>query len=449
MRTGHAIRAAAAFALAACAALALAGCGSADPAPAAQAPANDFEPVRQQPGSELTVWVDATRVPVVKAYQKAHPGTKLKIVTYSGDANGANDLQTKVRLFDRSGRGWPDVAFSTTTADTAWAASGPKPYAAPVDQENIVDRRILDGFAEGALDPCTVGDTVYCVRNDLAQNVLWYNKRLLDRFGYEVPTTWEEYRALGERVAEEHPGYLVGTAGDPWTPEIYLWAAQCPASTLTGPKKVTVDLESPKCTRAVSLLDRLIKAGSVSKGSVFDTGFVKKSASKVLMTPGPSWYGPVLFRDTFKAAEGEIAAAPPLKYEADESATTGNVGGGVWFVSAHSANLRAAGDLVTWVTTSDEAQAEAVTYPAYKKAAEGWLARQKETGWFAGDVAPALTRAAEQVWPGWGATQYSQESIYTTTVVPALNQGSTIASTVGSWQTAIVDKATSLGYRVN
>ncbi|MFF1610272.1 ABC transporter substrate-binding protein [Amycolatopsis sp. NPDC058278] len=429
------------------AALLLTACGSADPQPATSS-SGGFAPATQEEGSELTVWVDATRVPVVEAYQRTHPQAKLKIVTYSGNANGATDLQTKVQLFDRTGNGWPDVAFSATLSDTAWAAYGKTPYAAPVNQ-GIVDRKVLDGFSPGALDPCKVGDHVYCVRNDIAQVVLWYNKRLLDEFGYQVPQTWEDYQQLGQRVAKEHPGYLVGTAGDPWTPEIYLWAGQCPASTISGGKNVTVDLKSPKCGRAVSILDTLIGAGSLAKASVFDAGFIKDQSTKLLMTPGPSWYGQVLFNSTFKIPAGQIAAAAPLKYASDSETYTGNVGGGVWYVSSHSKNLKTAGDLVTWVTSSDEAQSGASTYPAYRTAATAWLAKQQATGYFADDVSGPLAQAAGRIWPGWSATQYSQEAIYAATVVPAINSGRTIASVVGEWQTAIENKAASLGYKVN
>jgi multiple sugar transport system substrate-binding protein len=34
-------------------------------------------------------------------------------------------------------------------------------------------------------------------------------------------------------------------------------------------------------------------------------------------------------------------------------------------------------------------------------------------------------------------------------VVPALNSGKTLTDTLGTWQTAITDKAKSLGYTVN
>lgn len=428
--------------------LVLTACGSADPLPAEASSSDAFKPVTQKEGSEITVWADAARVPGVQAYQKAHPDVKIKIVTYSGNANGANDLQTKIQLFDRTGGGWPDVAFSANVNDASWASQGKTPYAAPLNQ-GMVSQDTLKGFADGALDPCTFNDATYCLRNDLAQNVLWYNKKLMDEFGYSVPTTWEEYRELGEKVAREHPGHLVGTAGDAWSPEVYFWASQCPASTATGTKKVEVDLRDAKCTRMAELLDSLIAAGSVSTDTVFSAGFVKEKASKVLMLPGPSWYGQALFNSTFETPQGQIAAASPLGFEGDARNYTGNVGGGLWFVSSHSENLDVASSLVTWMATSHAYQATADTYPAYKEAAAVWLDGQRKTDYFAEDLSPVLREAAELVWPGWAATRYSQEAIYSSTVVPALNSGKTLTDTLDTWQTAITDKARSLGYTVN
>jgi len=48
--------------------------------------------------ADLTVWVDAARLPVAKAYQKAHPDVKMDIVTFDGDGNGATTLQSKIQL---------------------------------------------------------------------------------------------------------------------------------------------------------------------------------------------------------------------------------------------------------------------------------------------------------------------------------------------------------------
>ena len=60
--------------------------------------------------------------------------------------------------------------------------------------------------------------------------MLWYNKKLMDKFGYTVPTTWQEWAALGQKVATEHPGYIIGNTGDSYSHWIYLWGDQCPLS---------------------------------------------------------------------------------------------------------------------------------------------------------------------------------------------------------------------------
>ena len=52
----------------------------------------------------ITVWVDAVRLPAAKAYVKAHPKVKVKIVTFDGDGNGATTLQAKIQLWNRTQR---------------------------------------------------------------------------------------------------------------------------------------------------------------------------------------------------------------------------------------------------------------------------------------------------------------------------------------------------------
>ena len=88
-------------------------------------------------------------------------------------------------------------------------------------------------------------------------------------------------------------------------------------------------------------------------------------------------------------------------------------------------------------------------YPAFTAAATAWLAKVKASGYFAGDIGPALVEAADLVWTGWSATQYSQE-------VDLRRDGGTGAQRrqddrvdPATWQTAITNKAKSLGYTVN
>jgi multiple sugar transport system substrate-binding protein len=406
-----------------------------------------FKQVAQDDSGALTVWVDSTRLAAAKLYQKQNPTVKMNIVTFDGDANGSNYLQTKVQLFNRTGKGWPDVVFSSQNNEVTWAVQAG--FTAPLNK-GLVPESTLAKFATGANDVCTVGGTLYCLRNDLSQGVLWYNKTLLDKFGYQVPTTWEQYEALGKKVATEHPGYLVGDAGDSFTPEIYLWASKCGANQITGPKAVSVNTTSADCTKMAKLMDGLIKNKSMSTSGVFTTDFGKNKADKVLLMPGPAWFGGALFKGTFKTPAGQIAAAPALQWAGGSSPSTGNVGGGTWLLSAHSAHVKAAGDFLAWVTTSDDYQGKvAPGYPAYAPAATTWLAAQKAGGYYANDITKPLQDAATQVWPGWGSGQFSQEAIWASTVKPGLTAGKTIVSLLPAWQTAIVNYAQADGYKVS
>lgn len=404
-----------------------------------------FNQVPQKSGA-LTVWVDSTRLAAARLYQKLNPNVKLNIVTYDGDANGSNYLQTKVQLFSRTGKGWPDVVFSSQNNEVTWAVDAN--FTAPLNK-GLIPAGTLGKFAKGANDVCTVNGTVYCLRNDLSQAVLWYNAPLMKKFGYSVPTTWEEFQKLGEKVAKEHPGYLVGDAGDSYTPEVYLWASKCGANHITGPKSVSVNTTSEACTKMAKLMDVLIKKKSMSISGVFSTDFGKNKADKVLMMPGPSWYGGALFQGTFKTPAKQIAAAPMPQWSGETSPSTGNVGGGTWLLSQHSEHIRAATDFVTWVTTNDAYQGKvAPGFPAYALVAETWLKQQNASGYFAGGIS-VLKDASTQVWPGWGSGQFSQEAIWAATVKPGLTQGKSIVSLLPAWQDSIVKYAKSDGYKVS
>jgi ABC-type glycerol-3-phosphate transport system substrate-binding protein len=424
---------------------ALSGCASATTTGSGSSAT--FKPVAQDASSQITVWADSTRLPAVQAYQKANPNVKMNIVTYDGSADGSTYLQTKVQLFDRTGKGWPDVVFASPT-DVTWASAPTSPsavpFAAPLDS-GLVPQTTLDNFAKGSLSACQFNGHTYCLRNDIAQVVLWYNKTLMDQWGYQVPTTWEQYQAIGEKVAKEHPGYIVGAVGDTNSQESYFWSSQCPAQQLQNNGSLLVNLQDTKCTRMATLLDTLIADKSVSTQGFFSQGF---DGSKVLMANGPSWYGQYLFNSAFKTPAGQIAAANPMTWAGESTAYTGNVGGGVWMVSSHSKNLKAATAVATWLTTSDANLTNAPTYPAYSPGATAWLANPTNKDYFATDISGPFTKAADEVWTGWSNTKFSDATAWSSVVLPALTAGKTLTETLPAWQTAIVNEAKQVGYTV-
>ena len=428
---------------------AAAGSGAAGSAAATSSASAALNTPAQDTAAAITVWVDSTRMDAVKAYQKANPTVKLNVVTYDGNANGSNTFKTKMQLLDKAGSGWPDVVFTTDNNSAAWGSAQGTGDLAPVDQ-GLIPAATLKNFAKGALDVCTINGVAYCLRNDLAQNVLWYNKTLMDQFGYTVPTTWEDYQALAVKVAKDHPGYILGTAGDAWTPEMYMWGSECPANNVTGATTIKVDTSDPNCVRAAKMIDTMVANKTMSMLSLFGPDFVKQQGAKVLMLPGPSWYGGAVFQGTIKTPKGQIAVAPALHWADQNPAVTGNVGGGAWWISSHSKNVAAAAAFATWVTTQDGYQVDvAPGYPAYSPAAAKWIAKQQASGYWANDISKPIIAAAGEVWSGWGSAQFSQESIWSKTILAGQASGKTVESLLPAWQTAIEQQAQIFGYTVS
>ncbi len=228
--------------------------------------------------------------------------------------------------------------------DASWAANdqnGDQAFAAPINL-GVVDQSCLDDYTPGALDPVTVDGNVYGARDNLAPVVLWYNQTLFDEFGYTIPTTWEEYEALGDKVAAEHPGYILGSIGDPFTAVLSdMWSAQAPIYPVDG-NTFNTDFSDDHATRMIDLLDHMYANKTLATDGLFTPELVAKYKGKVLAIPGPTWFtgGLIQNPDNLDGQPGEWGAGHALHW-AGEPIGTGNVGGGFWYGSSHSANLDA------------------------------------------------------------------------------------------------------------
>ncbi|HEU0206511.1 MAG TPA: carbohydrate ABC transporter substrate-binding protein [Pseudolysinimonas sp.] len=410
-----------------------------------------FAAAKQVPGSKITVLVDTTRQPLALAFQKEHPEVPIVIDTYDGNPGGSGSLQAKIALDDQAGSGWPDVVFSSQTNDTAWAGketNGVQPYAAALNK-GLLDQSFLDGFAKGANDPMTVDGTVYGLRNDLAPTVLWYDKSLFDQFGYQIPTTWEDFQALSDQLAKDHPGYIMGSVGGGFMAvDAYYWAAAAPVFQVKG-NKFTTNMSDPNSVAMTKLIDHMLANGTLTNKNVFDPAFIKNYKGKVLAMPGPAWFAGVIFQnpDSLGSAPGTVGAANPLFWKGQKE-VTGDVGGGVWYASSHSTNLKAVAEVLKYVTSSDQAVKLASGLPGYKAAADAWLDQQSSGGFFVGDFKGAMTKAAASVWTGFGFATFSSETAWDTKVNPVIESGGTVASAVPAWQQELKNEAAIHGYTV-
>ncbi len=398
----------------------------------------------------ITIWVDATRQPAVEAFEKAHPEVKVNMVVDDGSSGASGTFQTKIGLADQAGSGWPDVVFSTQNNDAAWVSketNGVQAFAQELSG-GFLDKGFLDGYTKGAEDPVTIDGKVYGLRNDLAPVLFWYNKDLLTKFGYDAPKTWEDYEALGDKLAKDHPGYFLGSIGDSFEgPYIYSWGGEAPVFTVKG-DTFSSDVTDPNSKKVSDLLDHMLKNGSLTQDSVFGAAFVAK-ADHLVAIPGPAWYSGALFQNPsgVNAKPGTWAAAAPL-YWAKGDKVTGNVGGGVWYASSHTTNPTAVKTFLQFVIT-DDATAGTGGLPAYQAAADKWLTKQASSGFYAGDFKAAVSTGASSVWNGWAYPTISPETGWAKIVTPGLAAGKSVSDLAPDWAQEMKNEAQVQGYTVN
>lgn len=441
-------------AVAASVALIAAGCSGAGTGGSTGANGYGFNAPKQVKDSAITIWADADRSAIVEAFQKDHPEVKVNLQTYDGNSGGSDSFHTKISLFDKSGKGWPDVVWSTQVNDASWASqgkNGAQPFAAALD-EGVIDKKWLDGYTPGALDPVTVDGHIYGARDNLAPVVFWYNKTLFDQFGYDIPETWEDYQALSDKLAAEHPGYILGSIGDPFTAVLTdMWSAQAPIYTLDG-TTFKADFSDQHSTKMIDLMDHMFANKTLTLDGLFTPEFPADFKDKVLGIPGPTWFSGGIIQNPgiLNAPAGTWGAGMPLHW-AGEDIATGNVGGGFWYGSSHSTNLKAVGEFLQYATNGPQSVKLITGLPAYASTASDWLDAQVSSGYWADSdkFKDAVDTAANNIWPGWGATlAFSSETAWAEVVAPALAKGQTIASVADAWQKRYENDAQVNGYTV-
>ncbi|QOR70482.1 carbohydrate ABC transporter substrate-binding protein [Ruania alkalisoli] len=420
------------------AALALAACvpgqgeGTEDPA---------TETASQAEGpAELVIWTDPNRQVGFEMYQEENPEVDLQIETLP------DDIESRLQLANQAGEGWPDMIVVKTQQMAAFADA---PYEYSADISHYVPEDMLGEFSPAILDLCTDGDALYCINNDLSPLVLWYDKDLMEEFGYELPTTWEEFEALGLQLAEEHPGYIMGHIATMQ----YLPVSRCPMAQVVGDRTLQVDLEDPNCTRVFEMIDNMLSAGALSPLSANDPEFIADYASNrhLLMSVQPLHRGQYGFINAYEWPEGSVGIAPPLRWENEDEVHNYYGGGVAYAVSRHSEHLEAAAELAAWMATGPYQTApETPTFPAYRPAQDNWIENHTDMFYVEdGELGDVVEASESQLSPYWDELNVgSIRSSYAQAVEPGLRQGESIFDLVPAWQELIVNEAQAAGWTV-
>lgn len=353
--------------------LTVAGCGSGEPAGgtgAAQSPTAARGPVK------LTYWSWAPNMDkIVTVWNRAHPDIQ---VTVSKQAGG-DDAAAKFLTAAKAGNP-PDLVQAEYQHLPSFVAAD---AVADIEAETAA---IRGEFGEGVWRLVTLGtEGVYAVPQDSGPMMLFYRKDLFDRYGIEVPRTWQEYAEAARTVRRKDDGVYLGTFSSK-DPGAFTGLAQQAGAhwwSIDG-QAWKVGVADEPTVRVADFWGGLVKEGVIDDMPYFTPEWNKALNDGTLLTWPSAVWAPGVLASNAPKGEGRWAVAPLPQWNAGES-HSGFWGGSSVAVAAASPHRAAAARFATWLNTDPRAldllATEAAVYPAATRAQE---ALEKPPAYFAG-----------------------------------------------------------------
>ncbi|MDB5539487.1 MAG: hypothetical protein JWQ89_1214 [Devosia sp.] len=391
----------------------------------------------------LNVWSDTPRLTMFDLYDKTHDNVTLNVTTVA-----PADLIAKIQLALQAKSEIPDVIFMSDIGYTAQLSTRRSNYL--MDLTDKVPQALQDEFYPNGNSPCHVNGKLLCLRNDLAHDIVWYDKPLMEQLGKTLPTTWEEFQKLGEELGPQ--GYVLGSATESGLLQAFLVSDGCDLAMPVEGKEDTlkIDLTTDKCLKPARLIDAMVANGSLSKSGVFEPDFVNLAkGGKVPLMVGPTWFGEYVIKPTYEWAPGKLADALPLKWDDQTQPLTWSWGGGTyggWKDTPHPAEVV---DLIQWMATDVANQTNAVTLPAHQPSSLAWGARLKADAYYATpDVFDVQVAAAAYSHPGYTSLRIIVADAIAKIVTQSVATGGTVEAALPALQTELVNLAKLNGYQV-
>ena len=120
---------------------------------------------------------------VVQAYMKEHPNVEIEI-----QGTDINEHINKMKMAAQSDS-LPDLFYIKTGVAREMIEAG---QIADITDDIMADQSFAEGFLDGMTDVLEVDGRIYGLPCEVQANGIWYNKKLFEQCGLEIPETYEE-----------------------------------------------------------------------------------------------------------------------------------------------------------------------------------------------------------------------------------------------------------------
>ncbi|MFF3175714.1 ABC transporter substrate-binding protein [Streptomyces sp. NPDC057900] len=443
MRTHSTRRLLGALAVASALALTATACGGSD------SDASDSSPkgVRAalEKGGKLTVWAwEPTLKKVAADFEKKYPDVDVELVNA-----GTGDKQyTALQNAMDAGSGAPDVAqveyYALGQFAIAKSVEDLAPYGA---------RKYGKTFTTGPWNAVTRDKSVYALPMDSGPMAFFYNKKVFDKHGVKVPTTWDEYVEAARTLHKADPKiFITNDTGDAGATTSLIWQAGGRPYKADG-TNVSVGFDDAGTRKYTATWQKLLDEKLVAPVTSWSDAWYKGLADGSLATLSIGAWMPANLTSGVPAASGDWRVAPLPQWTKGDRTSAEN-GGSSLAVPKAAKNKELAYAFTEFATTGAGASARVAqgAFPATRADLESKAFLDAPFPYFGGQKAnQVFAESARNVGADWSYLPYQvyANSIFNDTAGKAYVSSTTLSDGLKAWQDASVKYGKDQGFTVD
>ncbi|WP_077797384.1 ABC transporter substrate-binding protein [Streptomyces sp. JHA26] len=396
-------------------------------------------------GGTITVWAwEPTLKQVAAGFEKEHPGVKVNLV----NAGTNKDQYTALQNAMSAKKGVPDVAQIEYYAMGQFALTEQL-----TDLKGFGAEKLATRYSPGTWNGVKAGgDGVYALPMDSGPMALFYNKKVFDRYGIKVPTTWDEYLTAARDLHRKNPeAYITADTGEAGFTTSMLWQAGSRPYTVNG-TEVKIDFSDKGAGKFTGVWQKLIDEKLLAPVTSWSDEWYKGLGDGSIATLATGAWMPANLESGVKNASGDWRVAPLPQWSAGDKAGAEN-GGSALALPELGKNEALAYAFVEYANAGKGVQTrlENGAFPATTADLQSSTFQETKFPYFGGQQANKIfAEAAGNVAGDWSYLPYQvyANSIFNDTVGKAYVSGTTLAEGLKAWQDASVEYGTEQGFTV-
>ncbi|MFV2117307.1 ABC transporter substrate-binding protein [Streptomyces sp. Act-28] len=396
-------------------------------------------------GGTLTVWAwEPTLRQVAADFQEEHPGVTVKLV----NAGTGNDQYTALQNAISAKRGVPDVAQVEYYAMGQYALTKQLTDLRAFGADELAGR-----FSPGPWNGVKAGgEGVYGLPMDSGPMALFYNKKVFDQYGIEVPATWDEYVDAARELHKANPkAYITNDDGEAGLTTSLLWQAGSRPYKVDG-TKVGIDFSDRGGRMYTDTWQQLLDEELVAPIDSWSDEWYRGLGDGTIATLAIGAWMPANLASGVKEAAGDWRVAPLPQWTAGGRASAEN-GGSALTLPEPGGNEALAYAIVEYANAGEgvRTRVDGGAFPATTAQLNSKEFQDAEFPYFGGQRAnKVFAESAANVADDWSYLPYQvyANSIFNDTVGKAYVSDTRLADGLESWRDALLDYGAQQGFTV-